>query len=341
MDRKLGFGIIGTGNIANFHANCIEKIQNAKLLGVYSKSETRANRVAKNFSCPVFWDMEKLLSHPNIDIICVCNESGLHYITIDKIAKSGKHVLCEKPLETSVEKIDKIAAIVKSSGIKLGCVFQNRQNPEYKKFKSYISSGTLGEILLCQTSINWYRPPSYYNGSWRGTNSLDGGAALINQGIHTIDLMLDIMGDVNEISGFVDTLHHEIEGEDIAVASLKFKSGALGTLSGGTALFPGEPESISIYGTTGNIIFRGGKIVSSSVASIQQELSKLNNQPGSGASDPMAITDQFHISVIKDMINAVICDKTPSIDIDRARKSVELINSIYNSKGNSIKIIET
>ena len=149
------------------------------------------------------------------------------------------------------------------------------------------------------------------------------------------------MGDVNEISGFVDTLHHQIEGEDIAVATLKFKSGALGTLSGGTALFPGEPESISIYGTTGNIIFRGGKIVSSSVASIQQELSKLNDQPGSGASDPMAITDQFHISVIKDMINAVICDKTPSIDIDQARKSVELINSIYNSKGNSIKIIET
>ena len=341
MERKLGFGIIGTGSIANFHANCIEKIDNANLLGVYSKSQARANQVAENFNCPVFWDMEKLLFNPNIDIICVCNESGLHYVTIDKIAKSGKHILCEKQLETSIEKIDKIAAIVKSSGIQLGCVFQNRENPEYKKLKSYISTGTLGKILLCQTSINWYRPPSYYKGSWRGTHSLDGGAALINQGIHTIDLMLDIMGDVNEISAFVDTLHHEIEGEDIAVATLKFKSGALGTLSGGTALFPGEPESISVYGTKGNIIFRGGKIVTSSVASIQQELSKLENLSGSGASDPMAITDQFHISVIMDMINAVIFDKTPCISIDQARKPVELINSIYKSKGNRIKIIKT
>ena len=337
MEKKFGFGVIGTGNIAKFHAQCINKIPNAKLLGVLSKSESRARQVSKSFNAPVFWDIEKLLSNSEIDIICVCNESGLHAPTISRIAKAGKNVLCEKPLETSVKKIDDISDIVKVSRIKLGCVFQNRENPEYRKLKTYLQSGILGKILLCQTSINWYRPPSYYEDSWRGTLAMDGGAALINQGIHTVDLTLDIMGEVDCISGFIDTLHHQIEGEDVAVAVLKFNSGALGTLSAGTALFPGEPESISLYGTLGNVVFSGGKIISSTVVSIQEELNAIVENPGSGASDPMSISDQFHIATIVDFMNAVQQGLTPKINIDQARKSVALINAIYESKGNKVK----
>ena len=338
VKKKVGFGIIGTGNIAKFHADCIEKIPDALLFGVLSKSQSRADQVAKNYKCPVFWDMEKLLSHPEIDVICVCNESGLHGATITKIANAGKHVLCEKPIETTVKKIEQIELVVKSSGIKLGCVFQNRENPEYKKLKTFVEAGSLGKILLCQTSINWYRSPTYYEGSWRGTKALDGGAALINQGIHTIDLMLNLMGEVSEISGFIDTLNHQIEGEDVAVAALKFKNGVLGTLSGGTALFPGEPESISIYGTLGNIVFRGGKIVSSSIESIDQALNLSNVDTGSGASDPMAITDQFHIAAIQDMINAIRDNHSPNVNIDEAKKSVALINAIYQSSGNRLEL---
>jgi len=338
VEKKIGFGIIGTGNIAKFHAQCIEKIPNAKLLGVLSKTESRALDIAVNFRAPVFWEIEKLLSHPEIDVICVCNESGLHGATIAKIAKAGKHILCEKPLETTVEKIDRIAEVVKSTGIQMACVFQNRENPEYKKLKTFVELGSLGKILLCQTSINWYRPPTYYEGTWRGTKALDGGAALINQGIHTIDLMVDLMGEVALVSGFVDTLHHQIEGEDVAVATLKFKSGALGTLSGGTALFPGEPESIIIYGTLGNVVFRGGKIISSSVESIDQALKASDDDPGSGATDPMAITDQFHIATIEDFIDAINHDRVPNVNIDEAKKSVALINAIYQSKGNGVKL---
>lgn len=338
MEKKIGFGVIGTGNIAKFHAQCIDNIPNAKLLGVLSKTESRALDIAVNFRAPVFWEIEKLISHPEIDVICVCNESGLHGATIAKIAKAGKHILCEKPLETTVEKIDRIAEVVKSTGIQLACVFQNRENPEYKKLKTFVESGSLGKILLCQTSINWYRPPTYYEGSWRGTKALDGGAALINQGIHTIDLMLDLMGEVALVSGLVDTLHHQIEGEDLAVAALKFKSGALGTLSGGTALFPGEPESITIYGTLGNVVFRGGKIVSSTVSSIHKALTASDEDPGSGASDPMAITDQFHIAAIEDFMDAIRHDRVPKVNIDEAKKSVALINAIYQSKGNGVKL---
>lgn len=336
MEKKFGFGVIGTGNIARFHAQCIDKIPNAKLFGVLSKTESRARQVAKDFNAPIFWDIEKLLSHSEIDIVCVCNESGLHAPTIDKIAKAGKNVLCEKPLETSVKKIDEIADRVKASGIQLGCVFQNRENPEYKKLKTYVESGSLDKILLCQTSINWYRPPSYYEDSWRGTLAMDGGAALINQGIHTVDLTLDLMGEVDQLSGFVDTLHHHIEGEDVAVAALKFKSGALGTLSAGTALFPGEPESITLYGILGNVVFSGGKIISSTVDRIQEELNATVVDPGSGASDPMSISDQFHIATIEDFMNAVQHRRPPRVNVDQARKSVAVINAIYESKGNKV-----
>ena len=145
------------------------------------------------------------------------------------------------------------------------------------------------------------------------------------------------MGEVSEISGFIDTLNHQIEGEDVAVAALKFKNGALGTLSGGTALFPGEPESIAIYGTLGNIVFRGGKIVSSSIESIDQALNLSNDNNGSGASDPMAITDQFHIAAIQDMINAIRDNHSPNVNIDEAKKSVALINAIYQSSGNRLE----
>jgi len=158
----------------------------------------------------------------------------------------------------------------------------------------------------------------------------------MNQGIHTIDLMLDLMGDVSEISGYIDTLHHKIEGEDVGVASFKFKNGALGTLSGGTALFPGLPESIHIYGTQGSIFFSGGKITSSTIESVQKELENTAADSGSGASDPMAITDQFHQAVIKDMIEVVTLDKKPKVDLQEAKKSVALINAIYKSNGNAV-----
>ena len=338
MEKKVGFGIIGTGNIAKFHADCIEKIDNANLLGVVSKSETRAKEVSKLYDCPVFSDIESLREIPEVDIVCICNESGLHGTTITKVAKAGKNILCEKPLETTIERIDQIAAVVKSSGIKIGCVFQNRENPEYIKLKNYFDSGILGKVLLCQATINWYRPPNYYKNSWRGTLSMDGGAALINQGIHTIDLMLDLMGEVSEVSGFIDTLYHDIEGEDLGVASFKFKSGALGTLSFGTSLFPGEPESISIYGTKGSICFTGGKIISSTVDNINNQLITNKTNLGSGASDPMAISDQLHISAIKNMINVILNDEKPKVDINEAKKSVALINAIYLSKGNKVEI---
>jgi predicted dehydrogenase len=157
---------------------------------------------------------------------------------------------------------------------------------------------------------------------------MDGGAALINQGIHTIDLMLDLMGEVSEVSGFIDTLYHDIEGEDLGVASFKFKSGALGTLSFGTSLFPGEPESISIYGTKGSICFTGGKIISSTVDNINNQLITNKTNLGSGASDPMAISDQLHISAIKNMINVILKDEKPKVDINEAKKSVAFINAI-------------
>ena len=339
MEKQIGFGIIGTGNIAKLHARCIEAIPYAKLLGVVSKTKSRAESVQEYFSSPVFCEIDQLLKTPDLEIVCVCNESGHHLETISKIAKYGINILCEKPLEITTDRIDTISKIIKEHNVKLGCVFQNRMNPEFIQLKKILAEGLLGKILLVQTSVNWYRSSEYYEDSWRGTKEIDGGATFINQGIHTIDLIINLIGEVVEISGFIDTLHHNIEGEDVGVASFRFKNGALGTLSGGTALYPGEPESIGVFGTLGNVQFEGGQIVSSSLPEINGLLNIKGDSNGSGASDPMAIGDQFHIDSITNMIAAVKDEKEPLVGVNEARKSVAFINALYRSEGNIENII--
>ena len=348
MEKKFGFGIIGTGNIAKFHADCIEKIPNAILFWVLSKSQSRADQVAKNYKCPVFWEMEKLLSHPEIDIICVCNESGLHGATIAKIAKAGKHILCEKPLETTVEKIDRIAEVVKSTGIQLACVFQNRENPEYKKLKTFIESGSLGKILLCQLSINWYRPPTYYEGSWRGTKALDGGAALINQGIHTIDLLLYLAGPVKRVSASMALLTHEnIEVEDTAVAILEFENGARGVIQGSTSCWSstGHPAEIQICGSEGSAFLsdESFRVWDFKTINDQDDFVKNNlmqrAKVGLGANDPNAINNVGHLRNFENVIHALENDTTPLISGAEAIKSVQLICAIYESANNQGKWI--
>jgi predicted dehydrogenase len=339
LEKQIGFGIIGTGNIAKLHARCIEAMPNAKLLGIVSKTKSRAEAVQESFSSPLLWEMDQLLNISGLEIVCVCNESGLHLETISKIAKYGINILCEKPLEITTDRIDAISNIIKEYNVKLGCIFQNRMNPEFIQLKKILADGLLGKILLVQTSINWYRSSEYYEDSWRGTKKIDGGATFINQGIHTIDLMINLIGEVQEISGFIDTLHHNIEGEDVGVASFRFKSGVLGTLSGGTSLYPGEPESIGIFGTLGNIQFKGGQIVSSSISKINDLLNIKEDSNGSVASDPMAIGDQFHIDSIRNMIEAVKDGKEPLVGVNEARKSVAFINALYRSKGNVENII--
>jgi UDP-N-acetyl-2-amino-2-deoxyglucuronate dehydrogenase len=329
--KKIGFGIIGTGAIAGLHAAAIHACEDAELLAVCSSSEERAAEAAKKFGVPADYKWDEFLDRKDIEIVAICTHSGNHLEPAIAAAKAGKHILLEKPIEVSVERADELIAACKSAGVKLGVIFQNRLKPGYLQLKEAVEKGLLGKLLMGTAAINWYRDPSYYSSSsWKGTISGDGGAALINQGVHTIDLLLDIMGEVDAVFGQVRTMVHDIEGEDVGAALINFKSGAIGTITGGTALYPGNPERLEIYGERGNVILEAGKIVAWNVQGSTGEM-PASEIGGSGASDPMAIDYRLHLGQVQDMVDAVRENREPLVTGQDAKQSLALILGIYQS----------
>jgi len=325
----LGIGIVGSGAIAKVHAACVEANVNTRFAGILSRSKNKANSLAQTYNTSVFTDPDSFYKQKELDAVCICNESGLHGESIRIALEANKHVLCEKPLETTLPKIDSIIEKIEEQKIKLGVVFQNRCNPAYLEFKETVQSGALGEILLVTTQINWYRDKNYYKtNNWRGTIALDGGAALINQSIHTLDLLIDLMGSVTSVGAKIATKMHSIEGEDLAVAHFTFKNGALGTLSAGTCLYPGHPESISVYGSKGSMVFEGGQIRSCNLPNWSPG-SKSNPNPSGGS--PKVASIALHQAVLEDFVRAIEKDQTPLVNAKEAKKSVELIHAIYEA----------
>ncbi|WP_162418561.1 Gfo/Idh/MocA family protein [Cyclobacterium roseum] len=339
QNKPLGFGIIGTGAIAGMHAEAINACEDSNLIAVCSSSPERAQKATAKFNVPADADRKAFLSRKEVDVVCICTHSGNHLEPALEAARAGKHVLLEKPIEVNLERADALIKACKDAGVTLGVIFQNRLKPGYLKLKEAVQSGKLGKLLMGTAAINWYRDPSYYSSSsWKGTKEGDGGAALINQGVHTIDLLLDIMGDVEAVFGQVRTMVHAIEGEDTGAAIVNFKSGALGTITGGTSLYPGSPERLEIYGEKGTIILEGGKILVYAIKGEESGIAADSDLGGSGASDPMAIDYKLHQGQIKDMVEAIRTDRSPMVTGEDARRSLDLILGIYRSSADNKKL---
>jgi predicted dehydrogenase len=330
--NKLGFGIIGTGAIALHHAKSIQELEGCYLVAVCSSTPERAKEASQKYGIPAYSNIDDFLLREDLDIVSICTQSGKHMEPIIAAAKAGKHIITEKPLEVSVDRANRIISVCRSQGVKLSVIFQSRFNPAYLKLKQVVRSGSLGKLLLGNAYIKWYRDKAYYNQSnWKGTLKGDGGAALINQGIHTIDLLLDIMQDVESVFGQVKTMVHNIEGEDVGVALLTFKNGAMGTIEGGTALYPGYKERLEIFGENGSIIYEGGEIVEWNIKGKKVVTDEFIKNASTGASDPLSIDYNLHKAQIKDMIEAVHEDREPIVNGIAAIKSLELISAIYKS----------
>ncbi len=330
--KKIGIGIIGTGSIAGHHLKSVQELNNCEIIAMASSSEERAVKAAEVFGVKVYSSYKKLLKNKAIDAVIICTHSGNHLEPTLAAAKMGKHILVEKPIEISVKRANKMIAACEKAGVKLSVIFQNRFSSDYIKLKRAVLAGQLGKLILGNAYIKWFRPTSYYKSSnWKGTIKGDGGAALINQGIHTIDLLLDIMGEVESVFGKVRTVKHKIEGEDLGLALLTFKNGALGTIEGSTAITPGYPERLEIFGTKGSIILEAGKIIVWDIIGedAKDAISKKENK--SGSSDPMAINYALHKAQISDFVRAIKKDKTPLVDGLEGLKSLSLIKGIYKS----------
>lgn len=334
------FAIIGTGSIAGLHLSAIQDIPDVEVAALCSSSKDRADQAEEKFGIPTYHDWNTMMDKEEIDAIIICTASGNHLEPCKAAAERGIHVLSEKPLEVTVERAQEMIDACKTNKVKLACVFQSRFKPDYLRLKQAVEGNHLGRLLLGNAYIKWYRPEEYYSSSpWRGTLQGDGGAALINQGIHTIDLLQDIMGGVQSVNAKVKTMVHDIEGEDLGVAMIEFENGAMGVIEGSTAAYPGYPERLEVFGENGSVIMEGGKIIEwnlKSQESKQQE--KIDHKRDSGASDPMAIDYAYHKFQIEDFVKAIREDRAPLVTGEEGLKALALIRAIYQSSAEGQRV---
>ncbi|PZX61319.1 putative dehydrogenase [Algoriphagus ratkowskyi] len=329
---KLKIGIVGTGAITGKHADAIAEIENAELVALCSSSSERAQAAKEKFGIDTYSDISAFLTHPELDIVCICTASGHHMEAGLLAAKAGKHLLIEKPIEINLGRADQLIEACEKYGVRLGVIFQNRFSADYLKLKAAVQEGRFGKLLMGNAHVNWYRAPEYYSGSpWKGTLEGDGGGAFMNQGIHTVDLLLDIMGDVKSVFAKVKTALHPIEGEDLGTALVTFENKALGNITASTALYPGLPERLEIFGKCGSAVLEAGKIVQWSILGEEPEPIIADSNTGSGAADPMAIGHGLHRAQWEHYLKAVENNEPLLVEGNMARKSVELIRAIYKS----------
>ncbi|MEM7478108.1 MAG: Gfo/Idh/MocA family oxidoreductase [Planctomycetota bacterium] len=334
-----GFGIIGCGMIANFHAKALADIDGAELVACFDLSPERAEQLSGEYGGKAYSDLEEMLADPAVDVVTICSPSGAHMEPCLAAAKAGKHVIVEKPLDVTVDRCDQMIAACEAAGVKLATIFPSRFHQSSKLMKGAVDGGRFGKLALGDAYVKWFRTQEYYDsGAWRGTWKLDGGGALMNQAIHSVDLLLWLMGPAAEVMAHTATLAHErIEVEDVCTATIKFASGALGVIEATTAGFPGALKKIELTGSAGTAILEEEDIIKWEFADstpeddILREEMQGKNQTGGGAADPAAIGHHAHAELFRDFLGALANDRAPAIDGHEGRKSVELIVAIYES----------
>ena len=336
MSTPVRFALVGTGNISGIHAQAISEIPGAKLTAAYSVAGLAP--FCEKWGCAPAGSLDELMARSDVDAVCITTPSGSHGDPAIAALKAGKHVLCEKPLEITVEKIDAILAAAKESGAILAAVFQSRFGEGARTVKKAVDAGRLGRLTMASAYIKWWRTQAYYDSAgWRGTWEMDGGGALMNQGVHAIDLLTWFVGVPVEVKAHIATLAHErIAVEDTAVAALRFGNGALGVVEGATSTYPGWNKRIELSGDKGSIIIEDDAIKFWEFEQAEpgdDEIRKggASSAIGGGVANPMAINTEGHRRQIEDLCNAIREKRQPAVPGSDARNAVAVICAIYEA----------
>lgn len=335
--KTWNFGIIGAGLISDFHAMAISDIPNARLIAVCDTSPRPLKKMADKYSVDAFSDYKLMLQKKGLDIVTIATPSGAHMEPTIAAAQADKHVICEKPIEITLKRIDAMIDAHEKAGTYLGCVFQNRYTDAMIPLREAITKGRFGTITYVGVYVPWWRTDEYYNGSWHGTWKMDGGGALMNQSIHMIDMLCDLMPPVESLQALTATLAHpQMEAEDTAAAILRFANGAIGIIYGTTSSYPGQLKRFEITGTKGTVIYLEDSFTVWQFAEenpkdeeIRQKFGQIEG-PGSVA-DPSAITHQNHTRNFADFIESIETGKKLKLDGREGRKAVKLILDIYEA----------
>lgn len=339
MADKFRFGIVGCGVVAPEHARAIQSLPDAELVAVCDHVAGQAETMAERFGVRAHAGLGEMLEREDLDVVDVCTPSGLHGEQAMQIMRSGRHVVVEKPMEISLDRIEEMLRVQREAGVKLTVISQHRWDPASRYVHDLVERGALGRLVQGIAQVPWWRSQEYYDsGSWRGGWELDGGGILMNQSIHYIDILSWLLGPVRSVYAYADTLAHSIETEDTAVAVLRFANGALGTISATSGAYPGMGARVEVLGDRGSAVIEDGALAYLHLAErgtqdfgSYGQGSDVGNQaqtvdlPGS----ELGVT--AHALQIADMIRAIREDGTPLLDGYAARHSVQIILALYES----------
>lgn len=349
MAAKLRFGIIGCGVISGSHARALAQLHEyAELVAVADAQRERADKLAVAYGATPHYDYHEMLRRPDLDAVSVCVPSGAHASVMIDVLQAGKHVICEKPFDITTAAIDRVLAVLKRTDRKLTVIHQNRFHPSVQVVKQAIDAGKFGRLTFGSAQIPWWRGQGYYDAErWRGTWRMDGGGALMNQGVHTIDLLQWMLGPAVEVQAYVGTLAHQMETEDVGMAVVKFANGALGAIEGTTALYPGLPVRLVVGGDAGSAVIEGSKLTwlhckadgaqeagpygGVGEGDNQAEAVLAAHQEAAAAREAGAPAGDAHQSQMLDFIQAIREDRDPAITPEEARNAVAIITAIYES----------
>ncbi|HUG10419.1 MAG TPA: Gfo/Idh/MocA family oxidoreductase [Opitutaceae bacterium] len=334
--QAIGFGIVGSGMISGFHAQAIQRTPGARLVGFAARSPEKAAALAAKHDAPFSTvSVAELVNHPDVQVVCICTPSGVHYESTIAAIDAGRHVVVEKPVEVTTELVDRIIEAAEKKGVLLASIFQGRFGAGASTVKAALDAGRLGRMVIASVSVKWHRSDAYYNG-WKGVLALDGGGAVMNQAIHGVDLLQWFVGMPVEVVAFkANRVHTRIESEDTACALLRFADGAMGTVEATTAAWPGWSRRIELCGERGSIALEDDRITRWDFRDARPEDEAIRKGSadalGSGAADPGAISLEGHLRQFANVVAALRTGEPLAIDGREGRKAVSFVEAIYTS----------
>ncbi len=334
MDDPVKFAVVGIGVIGKNHVRAVVEAEGADLAAVVDTDLERAQEVGEEYGVPAFGSVDDLVDGGVVNAATVGVPSGTHAKVGVSLAEAGIHVLCEKPIDVSLEAADRLIGACEANGVKLACVSQSRFEPDVRAAREAVQSGRLGRMVLAQADTKWYRSQDYYDaGGWRGTLAQDGGGAFINQSIHAIDVLQWAMGPVERVCSFTANIWHKIDSEDTGVAIIQFRSGALGVVQGATSLGKAQPKRLEFHGDAGTIILESDEAIVWDIqdGSTAPSAAGEREERKSAGKDSRDVSHLGHKKHVEDLVEAIRDGRSPSIAGPDARVPLELILAIYES----------
>lgn len=328
----VGIAMAGSGMIAGVHLAALKEIPDARIVGAWSLPPEETQRFSAQHQIRGYRSYDELLADPEVQAVTICLPSGHHADYGMRAASAGKHVIVEKPIDVTMAKARALIETCRKNDRRLSVIFQNRFTPAARKLRKALDQGLLGRLILGDAYVKWYRSPAYYtSNAWRGTKAIDGGGALINQAIHTIDLLQWMMGGAKRLCGLVRTSTHTIESEDLGVAVVEFSNGAVGVIEGSTAIQPGFKERIEIHGQKGSVILEGGNITAWKVEGCNEADYVDEQKVSYGSTSSPAISHVNHKAQLEEIVASIQKNVESSINGEEGLKALRIVLGIYES----------